>query len=159
MQAWLANFSKDDAETLFWTGNAWMSKTNVIKEDPAAVAELFVGVAMVERAVKLDDGVANGSGHITLAAYHARSALAELPEAKAEFDKSIAITHGINLMAKTQYAAKYYCIKGDKDAYVKMLTDVVQAGDVDPHQRLVNTIAKRRAQRYLQKPRLRACGF
>jgi hypothetical protein len=42
---------------------------------------------------------------------------------------------------------------------VKMLTAVVQAGDVFPEQRLTNTIAKRRANRYLQKPRLRACGF
>jgi TRAP transporter T-component len=159
MQAWLQNFSKDDAEALFWTGYAWMSKTNVIKEDPAAVAELFVGVAMVERAVKLDDGVANASGHITLGAYHARSAMAELPEAKAELDRAIAITQGKNLLAKVQYAAKYYCIKGDKDAYVKTLTEVVQAGDVWPEHRLPNTIAKRRAQRYLQKPRLRACGF
>ena len=133
MQAWLANFtSKDDAETLFWTGNAWMSKTNVIKEDPAAVAELFVGVAMVERAVKLDDGVANGSGHMTLGAYHARSPMAELADAKVEFDKAITITQGKGLMAKFQLASKYYCIKGDKDAYMKTLTDVVQAGDVWP---------------------------
>jgi tetratricopeptide (TPR) repeat protein len=160
MHAWLAAFNdKEDAQALFWTGNAWMSKTNVIKEDPSAVAELFIGVAMMERAVQLDDAVMNGSGHIALGAYHARSAMAELDEAKKEFDKAVAITQGRNLMAKFQYAAKYYCIKGDKDAYVKTLTEVVQAGDVFPEQRLTNTIARRRAKRYLQKPRLRACGF
>jgi hypothetical protein len=160
MSAWLAHFdSKDDAVNLFWTGYAWMSRTNVIKEDPAAVSELYIGVAMVERAVKLDDTVEHGNGHTTLGAYHARSAMAELDEGKAHFERAIAISQGKNLMAQTQFAAKYYCIKGDKDAYTKLLTAVVQAGDVWPEQRLTNTVAKRRAHRYLQKPRLRACGF
>ncbi|HVY48463.1 MAG TPA: TRAP transporter TatT component family protein [Minicystis sp.] len=160
MKAWLSKFTdKDDAAALFWTGNAWMSKTNVIKEDPAAVAELFVGVDMMERAVALDPGYMNGSGFIALGAYHARSPLAELPEGKKDFDKAIAMTGGKYLMAKFQLAAKYYCTKGDKDAYVKTLTEVVQAGDVFPEERLTNTIAKRRASRYLTKPRMRACGF
>ena len=58
-----------------------------------------------------------------------------------------------------QLATKYYCAKGDKESYVKTLTEVVEAGDVFPEQRLSNTIAKRRAKRYLGEKRLAACGF
>ena len=35
----------------------------------------------------------------------------------------------------------------------------VDAGDVDPSERLTNSIAKRKARRYLGKARMQACGF
>jgi hypothetical protein len=50
-------------------------------------------------------------------------------------------------------------VKVDKKNYVKLLTEVVKAGDVLPEQRLPNTIAKRRARRYLSEKRMEACGF
>jgi predicted RNA-binding Zn-ribbon protein involved in translation (DUF1610 family) len=50
-------------------------------------------------------------------------------------------------------------MKGDKENYVKTLTEVLEAGDTMPEQRLQNTIAKRRAKRYMGKERLKACGF
>jgi hypothetical protein len=160
IKAWLAQF--DDAEkdtaNLFWVGNAWMSKTNVSREDPAIVADLFIGVAMMERAVQLDQTYMAGSGHVALGAYHARP-MGEIEEAKKSFDRALAISGGKALMVKFQYASKYFCMKGDKENYVKMLNEVVQAGDLAPELRLVNTIAKRRAKRYLGKERMRNCGF
>ena len=160
IRAWLKGFTDpSDAPGLFWTGQAWMAKTNVLKEEPAIVAELFIGVAMIERVVELDQNYLFGSAHTVLGAYHARSAMAELDESKQHFDKSIALSGGKLLMAKLQLAAKYYCTKGEKDAYVKTLTEVVEAQDVLPEQRLSNTIAKRRAKRYLGKERMKNCGF
>src|SRR5580700_2692550 len=56
MKAWLKEkfTNKDDVANLFWTGYAWMARTNVQKDDPAVVAELYVGEAMMERSVELD---------------------------------------------------------------------------------------------------------
>lgn len=160
IRAWLLGFDDaDDAPNLFWTGYAWIAKTNVAKEDPAVVADLFIGVAIMERAVELDETYMYGSGHTVLGAYHARTAMAELDEAKKHFDKAIALSEGKLLLPKLQLAAKYYCMKGDKEAYVKTLTEIVEAGDVFPKQRLSNTIAKRRAKRYLSPQRMEACGF
>jgi hypothetical protein len=160
MKRWLAGFDKEDAPALFWTGYAWMAKTNVAQEEPEVVANLYVGVALVERSVALDDGYLYASGHTALGAYHARSPMAELDEAKKEFDKAIALTGGRALLAKVQYAARYHCLKGDKASYVKVLEEVLAAGDVLPEQRLTNTIAKRRAKRYLLPARMsRTCGF
>jgi hypothetical protein len=160
MRAWLAGFTEpEDAPNLFWTGQAWMAKTNVLKDDPAIVSDLFIGVAIMERAVELDESYLYGSGHVVLGSYHARSAMAELDEAKQHFDKALAISGGKALMAKFQLGAKYYCTKGDKAMYEKTLTEVVEAGDVLPEQRLSNTIAKRRAKRYLGKQRMKNCGF
>jgi tetratricopeptide (TPR) repeat protein len=161
MKKWLSAFTDPEADVpaLFWTGYAWMSKTNVAKEDPAMVAELFIGVAMMERAVALDEKFYYGSGHIALGAYHARSAMAELDEAKKHFDRALQINGGKALITKLNYAIKYHCMKADKQGYEKLLNEILEAGDVLPEQRLQNTIAKRRAKRYLAPARQEACGF
>lgn len=161
MKAWLSHFeSAQDAETLFWTGYAWIGRINVLKDEPAQVADLFIGVAMVERVKQLRPDYLYGSVQTILGAYHGRSPMAELDEAKKELDAAIAQTHGNALLPRFQLAAKYYCTKGDKANYVKTLTEVVDAGDTLPEQRLTNAIAKRRAKRYLGKERMmRMCGF
>ena len=159
MKAWLARFEKDDVPNLFWLGYAWIGRVNAGKDDPALVAELYVGVAIMERVVELDGTYLYGSPHTILGAYHARSAAAELDESKKHFDKALEISGGKLLLPKVQLAAKYHCLKGDKEAYVKTLTEVLEAGDTLPEQRLQNTIAKRRAKRYMGKERLKACGF
>ena len=136
IRAWLKQFDdpEEDAENLFWTAYAWMSKTNAVKEDPAVVADLFIGVAIMERAVELD-------------------------EAKKHFEKAMALGKGKFLMTKVQYAAKYHCVKGDQASYERLLREVLQAGDVMPEARLTNAIAKRRAKRYLGRERQKLCGF
>jgi TRAP transporter T-component len=162
MKAWLAHFEDpdQDAETLFWTGYAWIGKVNILKDEPAAVADLFIGVAMMERVKELHHDYLYGSVHTILGAYHGRSPMAEVEDAKKEFDAAIAVSGGKALLAKFQLAARYYCTKSDKENYVKTLNEVIEAGDVLPEQRLTNAIAKRKAKRYLGKERMmRMCGF
>ena len=161
IRAWLKQFDdpEEDTQNLFWTAYAWMSKTNAVKEDPSVVADLFIGVAIMERAVELDPTFMSGSGHTALGSYHARSAMAELDEAKKHFDKAMELGKGKFLMTKVQFASKYYCLKGEKAAYERLLNEVLQAGDVMPEARLSNAIAKRRAKRYLGLERQKLCGF
>lgn len=159
MKAWLAGFDESDVPNLFWLGYAWIARVNAGKDDPALVAELYVGVAIMERVAQLDEKFMFGSPHTILGAYHARSATAEVEEAKKHFDKAIEISGGTLMLPKVQLATKYHCIKGDKESYVKTLTEVAESGDTLPEQRLQNAIAKRRARRYLGKERLKACGF
>ncbi|MBI4702370.1 MAG: hypothetical protein HY744_14705 [Deltaproteobacteria bacterium] len=161
MKAWMQLFDDPelDTEYLFWTGQAWMSRVNLLKDRPEVVGELFVGVAMLERAVELDEKYLYGSGHVLLGSYHARSAMAELDESKKHFERALELSGGGALMAKLQFAVKYYCTKVDQENYVRLLTEVIEAGDVLPQQRLQNTIAKRKARRYLGKQRINECGF
>jgi hypothetical protein len=129
------------------------------KDDPAIVAELHVGEALIERSVALDETAAYASGLAALGAYHARTAMAELDVAQKDFSRAIQLTQGKALLIKFNYARSYYCMKGDKVNYEATLREVVEAPDGLPEQRLQNTIAKRRARRYLGKSRLAACGF
>jgi hypothetical protein len=162
MKAWLAAFNDpgQDAETLFWTGYAWIGRINILKDEPAQVADLFIGVAMMEKVKQLRHDYLYGSVHTILGAYHGRSPMAELDEAKKEIDTAIALTGGKAMLPKFQLAAKYYCTKNDKENYVKTLEEIRDAGDTMPEQRLTNAIAKRRALRYLGKKRMmRMCSF
>ena len=159
MKGYLSQFAKNDALNLLWVGQAWLAKANVAKDDPAVVAELHVGEALVERSVELDETAAYAAGRAALGSFHARTAMAELDVAFKHFLRANELTHGNALLTKFAMAKTYFCMKGDKASYEKTLREVVDAADVLPEQRLQNTIAKRRARRYLGKSRMAACGF
>ena len=158
---WLdKNFDdKEDAESLFWVGYAWLGRVNIGKDDPALVGELFVGVAMLEKAVQLDPSYNHYSGEVALAAYHARTAMSEMDQSKQLFEDALAKTQGKSLVVQLNYATRYACNKGDRALYEKMINEVLTADDPDPQQRFTNMIAKRRARRALQKSRMEDCGF
>jgi TRAP transporter T-component len=163
---WLAdNFtSPDDVPILFWTGNAWASRVDLMKGDdqfgPAFVAELFVGVAMLERAAAIDPAFEHFAGLVALGAYHARSNVAELEQARLLLDTALAKTQSKSLLVQLNYATKYACVVRDGALYQDMLNRVLQAQDPDPQERLQNAIAKRRARRWSGKKRAKdECGI
>lgn len=161
LKAWLKeNFTEpEQAEDLLWAGFAWVGFVNSSKEDPAAVAQLYIGVALVERSVELDETAVYATGHTILGAYHARTAGAELEESKQHFDKALAINGGGYLSTRLNLA-RLYCVKSDKANWEKTLREVLAAGDPIPQARLQNVIAMRRAQRYLgNKIWQEDCGF
>ncbi len=161
LKVWLKDkfTSKDDAQNLFWTGYGWLAKTNLLKDQPEVVADLFVGVSLVERSVELDPEYMHGGGTLALAAYHARTVIAEMDEAKRLFDAVLQKTHHKALVAQVTYAQTYACLKADRALYEKLLNEVLAADDPEPELRLNNTIAKRRAKRYLAKQKMMDCGM
>jgi len=159
LQPWLGHFTTaDDASNLFWLGYAWVSRVDLYKDDPAMVADLFVGVAMLERSVALDPTLEHWSGTIALAAYHARPA-GELDQARQMFELALAKTERKSLQVQLNYATSYACLKGDRALYETLANEVLAATDPDPEQRLVNLLAKRRARRALARSRMQECGF
>jgi hypothetical protein len=161
MKSWLKGFTvkEEDTEYLFWVGQAWMSRVNMLKDDPEAVSELFVGVEMMKRSIELDKTFSYGTATAIMASYHARSAMAELDDAKKDFEEALKLSGGKSLLIKFNYAAKYYCTKVDKENYVKLMKEIIASPDTLPDLRLQNTIAKRRAQRALGESRMELCGF
>jgi hypothetical protein len=162
MRAWMKhNFvQKSEAEDLLWISYAFIGLVGAAKDNPAVVGDLYVGVAIAERALELDETFEHGMGHIILGAYHARTAQSELDEAKQHFDAAMKINGGKFLATQLNYASRYYCAKSDRPNYQKMLNDVLAAGDPIPESRLQNLIAKRRARRYLDNKIFQEdCGF
>lgn len=162
MRAWLVkNFNDpDDAEMLLWVGYAWIGHVSASKDIPAIVGELYVGFELVRRSVELDETVQYATGHTILAAYHARTAMSELDESKKDFERALQLNGGKFLPTKLNYAQRYYCAVGDRAKYEQLLNEVIAAPDDLPEARLQNTIAKRRARRYLgNKVWQEECGF
>lgn len=162
MDRWLERNFRDprEAKDLLWIGYAWIGLVGAAKDTPAIVGDLYVGVAIAERSIELDEKAEYGLGHILLGAYHARTAQSELDEAKAHFDSALKINSGKFLLTQLNYASRYFCAKSDRQRYEKLLNDVLAAGDPLPEARLSNLIAKRRARRYLgNKVFQEECGF
>jgi hypothetical protein len=159
IKAYFALFEKGEADSLLWLGAAWLSRGSVAAERPEIVADLFIGVAALERSVELDPTLAYGLGYAVLGAYHARAPDAELAQAKELFEKSLAMTQRKALTTQLLYAQNWACNAHDEKTYRALLDEVIAAGDALPAQRLENTIAQRKAKRYLGMPRLKRCGF
>jgi hypothetical protein len=153
------NFSsKEDAESLFWVGYAWLGRVNLTK-DPALVGELFIGVAMIEKSVQINPEYNHYAGKTALASYHARTAMSEMDQSQKLFEEVLAATQRKALIVQLNYATRYACNKGDRPLYEKLVNEVLTADDPDPQQRFTNTIAKRRARRALLKSHMEDCGF
>ncbi|MGH7272477.1 MAG: TRAP transporter TatT component family protein, partial [Polyangiaceae bacterium] len=117
--------TEEDAEDLFWTGYAWLSRAALMagddQEGPAFVAELYVAIPLLKRAVEIDESVGRYTGLVALAAYHSRNNLAEADLGKKLFDEALAKTEHRDLVVQMAYATKYACMKGDKALYTKLL--------------------------------------
>ncbi|MGO8996194.1 MAG: TRAP transporter TatT component family protein [Polyangiaceae bacterium] len=159
MKAWLKQVftKKEECGMVFWTAYAWMARTNLDKDDPAVVADLYVGEAMMERAVELDPSYNFYNGEVALAAYHV--AVSNVVEGKKIFELALEKTKRKNLMVQFTYAQTYACETSDRPLYEALMKEIIDAGDIDPEERLENAIAKRKARRYLGKARMQACGF
>jgi hypothetical protein len=162
LDAWLEENFDDDtySKELLWLGVSIVGQVNFDRDNPAAVANLWVGVEILKHVIKIDETVENGLAHSALGAYHARTAQAELNESKAHFDRAMQIHKGRLLTTQVQMAQTYYCMKGDKAKYESTLKAVMNAGDPFPEQRIPNAVAKRKARRYLtNKIWQEECGF
>jgi tetratricopeptide (TPR) repeat protein len=162
MAGWLAkNFDeKEDAEVLFWVGYAWLARVTVLRDKPEMVAELWIGVKMLERSLELDPDYNDGNALTALAAYHARASMAELDEAKKLFEQALAKTERKTLLTQVNYASRYACMKQDRVLYDKLIAEALNFDIASaPKFALANTIAKRKAFRASKKEALVACGF
>lgn len=149
LKAWLAeNYTDSDrAEELLWLAFSIVGRVGFDLDNPETVSELWIGIELAEQSLRLNENLEYGTGHTMIGA--AQAGLQDYAGAKKHFDRALEISGGKVLTAQVTMAQRYYCPKRDKKMYFEMLNQVLDAGDPLPQQRLSNTIAKRRARRYL----------
>lgn len=158
LPAWTDYLKKfDDAEkhvpTLFWGAYCWGRYVGINRDDVNAIADLPYVTALSERVFALDDKYWGYAPH-ALRAGLLGTVPAQLggkpDEAKKEFEVAIAATQGKNLMYMVVEAQIVAVALQDRALYKKLLETAIAAPiDLDVDQRLVNQLAKRRAERYL----------
>jgi len=152
-EAWLDREfdDPDEANKLLWTGYAWGSYINAAKDDMDAVADLPFAQALVERSVALDPNYYNGAGVTFLAVLHTSGLGANLDEAQQYWERALRISQRHSLLVLVNMAKTYAVKRQDRELFISLLREVLEAGDVMPEARLGNRIAKRRAARYLRQ--------
>jgi predicted anti-sigma-YlaC factor YlaD len=145
----LAKARKDDVPALYWTATAWTLAIVSAKADLGLVAELPAPVAMMERALALDEAWDEGSIHEFFVAYDATRTEREgggAARVKAHYDRALALSMNQKLGPRVSLAEGLMVQTQDRAGFTALLDEVVKA-DVDaaPRFRLANTLAQRRA--------------
>ncbi|HEX6278296.1 MAG TPA: TRAP transporter TatT component family protein [Polyangiaceae bacterium] len=147
----------DDAEehvpTLFWAAYSWARYIGLNRDDMNALADLPLVTALADRVFALDHTFMGHAPH-ALRAGLIGTAPAQLggrpADAKKEFEVAIQATGGKNLMYMVIEAQIVAVALQDRALYKALLTKVIEApSDINPDERLLNQLAKRRAARYL----------
>jgi hypothetical protein len=149
------SFSDDDVPALFWTANAWGNLINLSIGDPEVVGDLHKVNAMMEFVLRHDENFFYGCAHLYFGTILATTpkALGGNPEkARDHFEKCLAIGKRKLLLPYIYYAKSYAVQVQDTTLFESLLKTVGEASiDILPEQRLINAIAKQKAQALLAK--------
>ena len=123
------------------------------KGDMGLVAELPVPVAMMERALALDEAWGEGALHEFFVSYLATRSAAEGggPErVKAHLDRALALSMNKKVGPRVAYAEGYLVQAQDRAAFTATLEEVLSVDpNASPRHRLVNVLSQRRARQLL----------
>lgn len=152
-RAALAEADKEDVPLLYWTASAWALAIAASKGDMSLVAELPVPVAMMERALELDEAWNDGAIHEFFVVYDATRSAAEgggPDRARAHLERVGALSMNKKLGPRVSWAEGVLVQRQDRDEFTRVLEEVLRAdpGEV-PRFRLANILAQRRAKALL----------
>ena len=153
LDAWVHQVlvEKEDARILLWAGASLGARINMGMEDMDTVADLPLAKVLLNRSIELDPDYLFMIGKMTMATLAASEFPPNMDRAKALFDEVLEGTERRNLMVQTNMA-RYYAVNiGDHKLFTDLLEEVLDAGDVLPEARLSNTMARRKAERYLDQ--------
>lgn len=149
---WLRrNFQeKEDAEVLLFASQAWAAHMIFSMHDIDTVADFPLAKAMLERSVELDPTFYFMQGKMLLAVVASQQFPPDMEASKALFDEVLEATERRLLIVQVSMARYYAVSLGDYELFKELLEEVTAAGDTLPEARLLNVVAKRRAERYLR---------
>lgn len=149
----LAAAEKKDVPFLYWTASAWVLAVVNDKSDMGLVGELPVPLAMMERALALDEKWGQGSIHEFYVSYDAARSEAEGggPErAKAHLDRAMELSSNKKLGPSVAWAEGVLVQRQDRAEFTRVLEEVLRADPgAEPRYRLPNILAQRRAKALL----------
>lgn len=145
----LAAAGQADVPYLYWTASAWVLAIVNGKGDMGLVAELPVPVAMMERALALDEAWGEGSLHEFFVSYRATQTAGEgggAERVKAHLDRALALAVNKKLAPRVAYAEGLLVQAQDRAGFTAILEEVLKADPGEtPRFRLANVLSQRRA--------------
>lgn len=153
LEAYVGNFSRKDVPPLFWFASCWAGWISVTTESVQALADLPRVILLMERVIELDETYDYGGAHLFMGIYLSAKPKAyggKPDEARKHFERAIEISKGEFLMAYVYYAENYAMKTFQRDLFVSLLQEVLEApADRVPELILINTSAKKKAKEQL----------
>jgi len=150
----LAKLREKDVPLLYWTASAWALAVVNGKGDMSLVSQLPTAVAMMERALALDEAFGEGAIHAFFVSYDATRSAEQGggPErARAHLERALALSGGQDLGPKVAFAEGVLVQAQDRAEFTRLLSEVAQAdAEAVPRYRLANVLAQRRARALLR---------
>ncbi len=143
----LARTTEADVPFLYWAGAAWAGALSAAKHDLTLIAELPIAGALVARALELDETYDHGTLHEFFISYEGGRPGGNAEKARGHYRRALELSRGTRASAHLALAEAVAVRDQDLREFRRLL-DAALAVDPDqvPELRLVNTIARRRAQ-------------
>ena len=146
-------FGVDEVEVMYYLGASWGLAISLGLDQPALAADLPAVRALMTRALTLDENYERGALHGAL------MTLESLPEvmggsperARQHFARAVELSEGMDASPYVTLASSVSVETQNRDEFERLLNDAL-AIDVDenPSNRLLNTIAQKRARLLLE---------
>jgi hypothetical protein len=146
--------SQDDVAPLYWAGIAWGSCIANSGGDLGQLAIAPVARSLLERSVELDPSYndAGGLGVLgTVEAMFPELFGGSLEKARENYERALELSHRRNHLIQLGYARNYAVNKQDRELFLKLIHEILDAPDQGDDIRLSNKVARHRAERYLQR--------
>lgn len=148
----LLGATASDIPVLYTLGSTWATWAQLNSSDWNTLANLPKITLIMQHIVGLQEDYESGMAHLYLGVLASLRppALGGKPEqAKAHFERAIALSQGHNLMAKVLYARYYARLLYDRPLHDQLLQDVLAAKVEVPGLTLMNTLAQQQARELL----------
>jgi hypothetical protein len=145
--------AEDDVAPVFWTASAWGSLLNMT-EDMGQMIALPTVRTLFDHSVSLDPGFELAGGVQFLGGFLSQfpAQMGGSPErGRQYFEQALKLTQRKAHIVLVNYARLYALTLNDKPLFLKLLHEVIEAGDQGTHYRLSNKIARVRAEMLLAK--------
>ena len=145
----LDGVSAKQLDALYSYAVGWLSNLQATSEDWGSVADLPFVQAVLERALALDETYQRGAihGYLGILGSLRPPALGGKPdEARAHFERAIALSGGQDLSIKVEYARRYARLVFDQELHDRLLTEVLNSPTEAHKFTLFNVLAKKEAE-------------
>jgi hypothetical protein len=127
IQAVLKTLGKEDLEALIWTTVSWNAWINLNLDKPAALAQLNIPQACLEKVMEIDAEYLHGLPYILMGvSLAARPQMfgGDIKQSQYYFDKGLELSHGKFFLAQ-YYFARYYAVRAqNKKLFLKLIQEI-----------------------------------
>jgi hypothetical protein len=145
---------KEDVPALYWAGLAWGSVMANSGGDMTEIADAPMVKLLMERSVEIDPEWNHAGGLGILGGVEAAFPSVfggDLNKAKDLFDRAMKLSKGRNHLIHAGYAKSYAVAAQDRELFLRLLNEVMDAPDQGSDIRLSNKIARVRVEIYLTR--------